>query len=138
MKKGTWFEESDHILADINITPLVDVSLVLQIIFMITAPMMVQGADVRLPRTQRMDTLPETQLIVSVNAEGQVLIDGDAVPFDELEARLSPRITPGRPVLFHGDERVPYGRIMQVMAIMQGLGADIGLVTEPLPERRDR
>jgi biopolymer transport protein TolR len=133
---GSWFEEKERILSDINITPLVDVALVLLIIFMITAPMMVQGADVQLPRTQRMETLPESQLIVAVSESGVVSVNGEPVSLEDLEGRLSPLITPGRPVLFHGDERVAYGTVMQVMAIMQRLQADIGLVTEPIPERR--
>lgn len=133
---GRWFEEQERILSDINITPLVDVALVLLIIFMITAPMMVQGADVELPRTQRMETLPDSQLIVTVNAEGAVFVNGDEIALEDLEARLSPLITPGRPVLFHGDAKVAYGTVMQVMAIMQRAQADIGLVTEPIPERR--
>lgn len=133
---GGWFEEKERVLSDINITPLVDVSLVLLIIFMITAPMMVQGADVRLPRTQRMDSLPQTLLIVSVTADGRALINGEAVPFEDLEARLSPLIRPGRTVLFHGDERIDYGTVMKVIAVLESLQADIGLVTEPLPQSR--
>ena len=133
---GNWFDDEEQILSDINITPLVDVSLVLLIIFMITAPMMVQGADVQLPRTERMEQLPQTQLIVAVDAEGQVTINGEPVPLAELEPRLSPRVTEGRTVLFHGDEQVAYGTVMQVMAVLQRLGADIGLVTEPIPEGR--
>lgn len=135
MSGGPWFEEQEQILSEINITPLVDVSLVLLIIFMITAPMMVQGADVSLPQTRPMDTLEQTQLIISVTADGEVLVDGDAVEREDLEATLSPRVTPGRSVLFHGDERAAYGAVMQVMAVLQRLGADIGLVTEPIPNR---
>jgi biopolymer transport protein TolR len=133
---GGWFDDEERILSDINITPLVDVSLVLLIIFMITAPMMVQGADVQLPETERMEQLPQTQLIVAVDAEGRVSINGEPVPLADLEARLSPRVTEGRTVLLHGDERVPYGTVMQVTAVLQRLGADIGLVTEPIPEGR--
>lgn len=133
---GGWFREGDRILSDINITPLVDVSLVLLIIFMITAPMMVQGADVRLPRTQRMETLPDSQIIVSVRADGGVLVNGEPVAMEDFEARISPLITEGRPVHFHGDAEAFYGRAMEVMAVLQRLGADIGLVIEPIPERR--
>ncbi len=133
-----WFDDGDRILSDINITPLVDVSLVLLIIFMITAPMMVQGADVQLPRTQPMETLPQSQLIVSVTADGEVLINGRTVPWQEFEARVSPLITPGRRVLLHGDTAARYGRIMEVMAILHALGADIGAVTEPIPSGRRR
>jgi len=133
--RGRWFDEEERVMAEINITPLVDVSLVLLIIFMITAPMMVQGANVTLPRTERMPSIPESQLIVSVTAENQVLIDGDAVPWEEFEARISPRITPGRSILFHGDEQARYGLVMQVWAILHNLGANVGAVIEPIPDR---
>ena len=136
MNSGGWFEEQQEVLSDINITPLVDVSLVLLIIFMITAPMMVQGADVNLPRTQRMNSLDQSQIIVTVRADGEVLLNGEAVGIDGLEPRLSPLATPGRSVLFHGDEAVNYGVVMEVMAILQRLEVDIGLVTEPIPQTR--
>ena len=97
--KQSWFKEDDRILSEINVTPLVDVALVLLIVFMITAPMMIQGAEVRLPRTQIMDSLPQEQIFISVTDQGQILVNGDAVPLEELEARLSPRITPGRTIL---------------------------------------
>lgn len=131
-----WFEEDSRILSEINITPLVDVALVLLIIFMITAPMMVQGADVRLPRTQRMDTLPQTSLIVSLDADGSVRVNGEPVPMEDLEPRVSALVTEGRPILFHGDDSVDYGAVMQVIATLQRLGGDIGLVTEPIPTER--
>ncbi len=135
MSGGHWFDQQDPILSDINITPLVDVALVLLIIFMITAPMMVQGADVRLPRTEHMPSLSESQMIISVTAENQVLIDGAPIPLEEFEARVSPRVSPGQRVLFHGDDQARYGLVMQVWAILHNLGADVGAVIEPIPER---
>ena len=133
--KQAWFKEDDRILSDINVTPLVDVALVLLIVFMITAPMMIQGAEVRLPRTQIMDSLPQEQIFISVTDQGQILVNGVAVPLEELEARLSPRITPGRTILLYGDRVGEYGRVVAVIEVLWGLGADIGLVTEPVPPR---
>jgi biopolymer transport protein ExbD len=130
-----WFDHDNEALSDINVTPLVDVSLVLLIVFMITAPMMVQGASVQLPRTKPMNVLPQDQLIISVTSEGQVQVDGQAVPLEELTANLSPRVTQGRTVLVFADEAVPYGLVMQVIGIAHDLGADIGLPTEPIPNR---
>ena len=130
-----WFDHDNEALSDINVTPLVDVSLVLLIVFMITAPMMVQGANVQLPRTKPMNILPQDQLIISVTSEGQVQVDGQAVPLEELTANLSPRVTDGRTVLVFADEAVPYGLVMQVIGIAHDLGADIGLPTEPIPNR---
>ena len=131
--KESWFKEDDRILSDINVTPLVDVALVLLIVFMITAPMMIQGAEVRLPQTQVMDSLPQDQIFISVTDQGQILVNGDAVPLEELEARLSPRITPGRTILLYGDRAGEYGRVVAVIEVLWSLGADIGLVTEPVP-----
>ncbi len=133
---GNWFEEDDRILSDINITPLVDVSLVLLIIFMITAPMMVQGADVRLPETRPMQTLPDSQVIISVTADAQVMINGETVAFEDFEARVSPLVTPGRSVMVHGDTDAAYGAVMNVLAVLQAVGANINLVTDPIPQRR--
>ncbi len=133
--KQSWFKEDDRILSEINVTPLVDVALVLLIVFMITAPMMIQGAKVRLPRTQIMDSLPQEQIFISVTDQGQILVNGDAVPLEELEARLSPRITPGRTILLYGDRAGEYGRVVAVIEVLWSLGADIGLVTEPVPRR---
>ncbi len=133
--KQSWFKEDDRILSEINVTPLVDVALVLLIVFMITAPMMIQGAEVRLPRTQIMDSLPQEQIFISVTDQGQILVNGDAVPLEELEARLSPRITPGRTILLYGDRAGEYGRVVAVIEVLWSLGADIGLVTEPVPRR---
>ena len=129
----SWFKEDDRILSEINVTPLVDVALVLLIVFMITAPMMIQGAEVRLPQTQVMDSLPQDQIFISVTDQGQILVNGDAVPLEELEARLSPRITPGRTILLYGDRAGEYGRVVAVIEVLWSLGADIGLVTEPVP-----
>lgn len=133
---GGWFQEQDRIMAEINITPLVDVALVLLIIFMITAPMMVQGADVRLPETRPMDTLPDSQVVVALTADGRILLNGEEVALEDFEARVSPLVTPGRTVHFHGDTEAAYGSAMAVMAILQRLQANVGLVIEPIPERR--
>ena len=132
---GSWFDHDNSPLSDINVTPLVDVSLVLLIVFMITAPMMVQGANVQLPRTAPMDTLTQDQIVISITAEGQLQLNEDAIPFEELEARLSPLVTPGRRVLVYADEAVTHGLVMQVIAIAHGLEADIGIPTEPIRNR---
>lgn len=130
-----WFDHDNPVLSEINVTPLVDVALVLLVVFMITAPMLVQGAQVNLPQTKRMDVLPQDQLIITITREGQVKLNGDAVPMDELTERLSPRVTPGRSVLVYADREVQYGLVMQVMAIAHSLGANIGLPTDPIPDR---
>jgi biopolymer transport protein ExbD len=130
-----WFDHENAVMADINVTPLVDVALVLLVVFMITAPMLVQGAQVQLPRTKPMDVLPQDQLIITITDAAQILLNGDAVPLDELSQQLSPRVTPGRSVLVYADEVVQHGLVMQVVAIAHELGANIGLPTEPIPAR---
>ncbi len=132
---GGWFDDDNRTLSDINVTPLVDVALVLLVAFMITAPMMVQGANVQLPRTIRMDSLPQDQIVITVTEEGQVQLNGEAVALEELERRISPLVTEGRLVLVYGDENAPYGMVMRATAVAHSLGANIGLPTEPIPGR---
>jgi biopolymer transport protein TolR len=132
---GKWFDHDAPVMSDINVTPLVDVSLVLLVVFMITAPMMVQGANVQLPRTVRMDSLPQDRITVTITDEGQMQLNGEAIPPEELETRLSPLVAPGSTVLVYGDQDAQYGMVMRVMAIAHSLGADIGLPTEPIPGR---
>ncbi len=130
-----WFDHDNRILSEINVTPLVDVALVLLVVFMITAPMLVQGADVNLPRTERMDVLPQDQLTIQITKTGQIRLNDVAVPFEELAERLSPRVTPGRSVLVYADAEVQHGLVMQVVAVAHLLGANPGIVTEPIPDR---
>jgi biopolymer transport protein TolR len=130
-----WFDHDTPVMADINVTPLVDVALVLLVVFMITAPMLVQGASVQLPRTAHMDVLPQDQLVITITAEEQIQLNDDVVALDELSERLSPRVTPGRSVLVYADESVQHGLVMQVVATAHSLGASIGIVTEPIPDR---
>lgn len=130
-----WFDHENRILSEINVTPLVDVALVLLVVFMITAPMLVQGADVNLPQTKPMDVLPQDQLTIQITKTGQIRLNNEAVPFEELGERLSPRVTPGRSVLVYADAEVQHGLVMQVVAIAHSLGANPGIVTEPIPDR---
>jgi biopolymer transport protein TolR len=130
-----WFDHDNAILSDINVTPLVDVALVLLVVFMITAPMLVQGADINLPKTERMDVLSQDQLTIQISQTGQIRLNDEAVPFEELVERLSPRVTPGRSVLIYADDDVPYGVVMRVVGVTISLDANPGLVTEPLPDR---
>jgi biopolymer transport protein TolR len=122
-------------MAEINVTPFVDVMLVLLIIFMVAAPLLVVGVPVELPRTAA-NALPgeqEEPLTVTLAADGGVSVQTTAVPRDELVTRLraiaaerdSPRI------FLRADGGVPYAEVMQVMgALNRGGFASIGLVTE--------
>ncbi len=126
----------DGFMADINVTPLVDVMLVLLIIFMVTAPMMVQGVDVTLPQTTAEPLQSEKEhLIITVNENHEVFINDFKLTVDHLSEKLSAILAgrKDREVFFRADKRVPYGIVAQIMAQIQGAGVEkLGMVTEPL------
>jgi len=128
-------DNSDSFMSDINVTPFVDVMLVLLIIFMVTAPMMVQGLDVALPQvTAKPLETKEEQLMITVNKDQQVFINDFQVTLDTLQDKLS-KILQGRSnpeVYLKADRDVPYGMVAQAMAQIKDAGVDkLGMVTEP-------
>jgi biopolymer transport protein TolR len=129
----------DRLMSDINVTPLVDVMLVLLIIFMVTAPMMVQGVDVSLPQTTA-EPLPadKEHLIITVNENHEIFINDFKLTLDFLNEKLS-KILAGRKdreVFFRADKSVPYGIVAQIMAEIKGAGVEkLGMVTEPLQSK---
>lgn len=130
-------DSSDDVISDINVTPLVDVMLVLLIIFMITAPMLHQGIDVSLPQTAA-SPLPirsEDPLVVSINSQGLVYLRDQPVHetqlVDRLQALLASR--DDESVFLKGDKDVPYGKVVQVLDILyQGGITQVGMVTEQI------
>jgi biopolymer transport protein TolR len=122
-------------MAEINVTPFVDVMLVLLIIFMVAAPLMVVGVPVQLPETAA-NSLPaddEEPLAVTITAEGTVMIQTTEVPRDELVTRLRAIASEraGTRVFLRADGAVPYSDVMQIMgALNRGGFGDIGLVTD--------
>lgn len=128
---------ADRLMADINVTPMVDVMLVLLIIFMVTAPMMMQGVDISLPQTtsQQLPTKQE-HLMISIDSNGKVFINDFQVTPDFLKEKLT-RILAGRrdrQVYLRADKNIPYGLVARVMAEIQAAGiTNLGMVTEPLP-----
>ena len=122
-------------LAEINVTPLVDVMLVLLIVFMVSAPMMQQGLHVDLPKANAgsLNTVPD-QLVLVVNKAKQVLINGNAVETGTLGTKLLAvaRVKPDVQVFIQADQAVSYGYIAQVMAEVKRAKINrVGLVTEP-------
>ena len=112
-------------MAEINVTPMVDVMLVLLVIFMVTAPLLTAGIPVNLQQTKA-DTLsePTEPLVVTVNAEGKVFLQETEVPVDSLVARLQ-AITANKPdtkIYVRGDKAINYGRVMEVMGLVKGAG----------------
>jgi biopolymer transport protein TolR len=127
-------------MSDINVTPLVDVILVLLIIFMVTAPMMQQGIDVDLPQTtSRPIESQEERLIITINAKREVFINQEKVDPLLLRRRLERTAAAklNQEVLLHADRSVPYGFVVQTMAEIKNAGIEkLGMVTQPLEERR--
>jgi biopolymer transport protein TolR len=125
-------------LAEINVTPLVDVMLVLLIIFMVTAPLMTSGVSVDLPKTSAQPLNTDSEpLTVSINAEGGIFLQEQAVDLPDLVAKLQAiaQNNPERRIFVRGDKANTYGRIMEVMGtITEGGFTKVALLAEqPLP-----
>ena len=130
--------ESDEMtdMAEINVTPLVDVMLVLLIIFMITAPMLTQGLDVALPEAEgkSFELATNQPAKVTVTSAGAVYVDGISVGSDNLELSLGPMLRTRRikRALLEADEGVPYGRVVAVLDVMNRAGVEqLGMITRP-------
>jgi len=120
-------------LSDINVTPLVDVILVLLIIFMVTAPMMTRGIDVRLPKTESGTDSTEQRLVVTVDADTTIYLNDRPVNMHLLTDRLKTEMqrTGLDFVFLRADQSVPYGRVMLVLDQIKKAGADrVGMVTQ--------
>lgn len=122
-----------RLMSEINVTPFVDVVLVLLIVFMVAAPMMTVGVAIDLPQTQarEMET-PRTPITVSVTPEGAVFIDDQAIALDGLVAAVTERAESTEDRIYvRGDATANYGAVMQVMGALSGAGySRIGLITE--------
>jgi biopolymer transport protein TolR len=127
-------------MSDINVTPLVDVILVLLIIFMVTAPMMQQGIDVDLPQTTSQPIEgQEERLVITINAKREVFVNQEKVDPLLLRRRLERTAAAklNKEVLLRADRSVPYGFVVQTMAEIKNAGIEkLGMVTEPLEVRR--
>jgi biopolymer transport protein ExbD/biopolymer transport protein TolR len=120
--------------ADINVTSLVDVAFVLLIIFMITAPIMQGGVDVRLPRAAARPIEPKQGLVVTVDQQGRIFLDQSALSYDDFRATFPAFVRTKHPtgVYLRADGRVAYATVVQVLAVIRASGiSDVGLVAEP-------
>jgi len=126
-------------MSQINVTPLVDVMLVLLIIFMVTAPMMQQGVQVNLPKADTKALTPqETTVVVSIATTGKVFINSSEVPAAELKSKLSGMFATRskKEVFLKADKDVPYGEVIKTMAEIKGAGIErLGMVTEPVQRK---
>ena len=129
-----------RMLAEINVVPYIDVMLVLLVIFMVTAPMLMQGVEVELPKADAapVEDQDAEPLIVSIDSQGQLFLNRGANEKQVLElATVRQRVaavlrrTPDKPVFVWGDQNVAYGDVVVVMTALQEAGApSVGLVTE--------
>ncbi len=122
-------------LAEINVTPLVDVMLVLLVIFMVTAPLMTSGVSVDLPKTDAKPLNADTQpLTVSINAQGQIYLQNEEIQLPELVTKLQAisQNDTNRQIFVRGDKDISYGLVMQVMGtITQGGFTKVALLAQP-------
>jgi len=121
-------------LAEINVTPLVDVMLVLLIIFMISAPLLTAGVSVQLPKTEAAAMQNQTQpLTITIKADGTIYVQAIETPFNALAPKMRALADTGfsKPVYVRADGRAPYAIVAQVMASLQQSGfTSIGLITD--------
>lgn len=129
-------------LSEINVTPLVDVMLVLLVIFMITAPLLQTGIRVTLPKTKTVEAQPPPTraIIITVDQQGNIYLGTagrmghDPIPGDDLPALLTERLSHSsdKRVFVRGDGETPYRIIAYVLSLCRSAGANVNLVTEPL------
>jgi biopolymer transport protein ExbD/biopolymer transport protein TolR len=127
-------------LADINITPLVDVVLVLLIIFMITAPVLQSGIEVAVPKTRTVREITEQRLVVTIDREQRVFLGDQPMNIHQLTGRLrQPGVDDAKKVIYlRADERVPFGAFASVMdAVKQAGITNISIVTQPLDTKAE-
>jgi biopolymer transport protein TolR len=140
MRSGRKRNSGSKLMAEINVTPLVDVVLVLLIIFMVTAPMLQMGIDVNLPRVKSKSIdVTEEKLVLTINSAKEIFINKNKVPVTGLGAKLenifANRID--REVFMRADKNVPYGFVVEVMSEVRKAGVDrLGMITEAPEESR--
>ena len=126
-------------MSEINVTPFVDVMLVLLIIFMVTAPLLTVGVQVDLPESAA-DSLPDDQepLTITINSKGEIFIQEAKVEFDSLTAKIlavSKNRTDTR-IYVRGDKAINYGRVLEIMGMLSGSGfTKVALISEPYKDR---
>jgi biopolymer transport protein TolR len=124
-------------LADINITPLVDVVLVLLIIFMVTAPVLQSGIEVNVPKTRTVKEITEERIVITINKDQRVFLGNDAVNINQIAADIRRRVRDPRNqfIFVRADENVPFGAFASVMdAVKQSGITNVSIVTQPLEQ----
>ena len=125
-----------QLMSEINVTPLVDVMLVLLIIFMVAAPMMIQGVDVNLPKTEAKNIKTSDEpLMLTINRKREIFLEHHQISMEDLEMKVQKIFENRRnkEVLLRADRDVPYGFVMKVLAGVKKAGIEkLGMVTEPV------
>jgi biopolymer transport protein TolR len=131
-------QQDTRLIAEINVTPLVDVVLVLLIIFMVTAPMLQMGIDVNLPRVKSKSVdISEEKLVLTVNGAKEIFLNKTRIPVSDLRVKLehifAARID--KEIFMRADKNIPYGFVVEVMSEIRKAGVDkLGMITEPPQE----
>ncbi|MCF8061092.1 MAG: protein TolR [Deltaproteobacteria bacterium] len=124
-----------RLMSDINVTPFVDVMLVLLIIFMVTAPMMMQGVEVDLPQTTTKNIkTKEEPLFLTISKQQEIFLEQDRMKLEDLEGKIRTisKYRRDKGILLRADREVPYGFVIQVIARLKRAGVEnLGMVTEP-------
>lgn len=131
-------QQPDTLLSEINVTPFVDIMLVMLVIFMVTAPLMTSGLDVDLPETRAANLeVDEAKLMLAIDRAGNVMLGDAPLPPDRLEEALlkNERIRTEKEVYLKADEGISYGTVVRVMDILRRAGVTkLGMVTNPMDE----
>lgn len=128
-------------LSEINVTPFVDVVLVLLIMFMVTAPVLQSGIDVAVPRTRTVKEITEERLVISIDKQQRVFLGNDPVNIHEISQRLHEKFRDpeGQSIFIRADENVPFGAFATVMDSIKQAGiTNVSIVTQPLNEKNGR
>lgn len=120
------------VLSEINVTPFVDVMLVLLVIFMVTAPLLKQGVDVDLPQAKGKEISSEERLVIVLNKNGTIFLNNKKIAAPVLLEKLSTISKINPEVYLEADKDVPYGKVVELMAEIKDAGIEkLGMVTEP-------
>jgi len=122
-------------LSEINITPFVDVVLVLLVMFMVTAPILQSGIEVEVPKTKTVKEISEERLVITIDKDQRVYLGNDPININDIAARLHEKIRDpqGQSVFIRSDENVPFGAFATVMDAVKQTGiTNVSIVTQPL------
>ena len=126
------FNRERDVLSEINVTPFVDVMLVLLVIFMVTAPLLQQGIDVNLPKAKGKNLPPEERITLIIKRNGVIYMNDNPVTLPEMRRKLESISTLNPNVFLKADKDVPYGFVVEVMSDIKEAGIEkLGMITEP-------